>query len=194
MDGTLVCRPVRLVESETHKVWLKFDVPDGTVHGIVYIFKKSSSRGVLIFHESARGMLAATCDYECVCARLRVTRDQGTIGISRTVYSYIFAHQYEREERDIDVMKNVTNVPPADAGASMFDKYVSILEKIEQNPVKLAQDIAYLSAFLRFPDDIYRRYQRRLVDKIQHDGGDIQGVIDVYERASRISTLLSMFG
>lgn len=195
VDGSFACHPVRLAQSETHKVFLKFNVPAGTVYGDVYIFKKTSSRGILIFHESAKMALSAAGDRECVCSRLRVSKDHGTIGLSRTLYSYIVGHPYEQEVRGAAVMTDVTNTPRVEDGcrdASIFDKYVAMLEKMESDPVKLAQDIAYLSSILRVPDEIHRRYQRHLVDRVQQHGGDIQGVIDVYERASRISTMMSM--
>lgn len=185
--------PLVIDMAETHKILLKFGVPDNLVHGTVYMFKYSDSRGPLIFHESMKAALSAAHDTECVCARLRVSSGVGSISMSRTVYKYIFPDNgYADTQQPVSPPVHDMHAETVNTNIEKFERCITLLRKVEFEPLAFAEDVAYLASILRVPDHIAREHSREMVETIRKSGGDIQRVIDVHSRATRISTLLSM--
>jgi hypothetical protein len=183
---------MNITMTESHKIQLKFPVRDGIVHGNVYMFKQSTSRGALFIHESMKLTLAVALDNECVCGRLRVSSGFGSISMSKTVYKYLF--HAKNPESSYTYTK--VDTAPLQEGINTIEKFercVNALRKVEYDPISFAEDVSYLSMILRIPGHISRKYSRDMVENVRKCGGDIQRVIDVHSRATRISTLLSMF-
>jgi hypothetical protein len=51
----------------------------------------------------------------------------------------------------------------------------------------------YLAYMLNIREDAWKTYCREIVERHHENGGDMQRVIDVHTRATRISTLIQMF-
>jgi len=175
---------------ETHKVCVKFTVSRDVVHGQLYMFKKTNTRGPLFIHESVKHALAAADDTECVCARLRVSSGNGTVSMSKTVYRYIF-HMDVETIQETPVMKEIQNTQ--DTSVNTFEKCVKALKKIEGNTQHLIEDIVILAYMMNITGDVWKKYCSEIVETHHKNGGDLQHVIDVYARTERITTLIQAF-
>jgi len=189
-DGEIRVEPLYITAEDSHKVCLKFSVSRDIVHGQVYMFKKTNTRGPIFIHESAKHALAAPGDTECVCARLRVSSGNGSVSISKTVYRYIF-HTDVEPIQERPVLKEIQN--QHDTSVDTFKKCVQALKKIEGNAQHLVEDIVYLAYMLNIREDAWKTYCCEIVERHHKNGGDMQRVIDVHTRATRISTLIQMF-
>lgn len=189
-DGEIHADTLVISTEDSHKVCLKFAVSRVIVHGKVYIFKKTNTRGPVFIHESAKHALAAPGDTECVCARLRVSSGNGSVSISKTVYRYIF-HTDVEPIQERPVLKEIQN--QHDTSVETFKKCVQALEKIEGNTQHLVEDIVYLAYMMNIPGGVWEKYCCEIIERHQNNGGDLQCVIDVHTRATRISTLIQMF-
>lgn len=182
--------------SENHKFLLKFPVRPGLVHGTVYMFRHTDSRGPVFFHESVKGALSAAHDSECVCSRLRVSSGMGSISMSMTIYKYLFpigtSESPSLQYGNVYVHEPLPVTGDSNGVIEKFERCVAALRKVECDPVAFAEDVSYLASILRVPDHISRQYSRDMVESMKMSGGDIHRIMDIYSRTTRISTLLSM--